>query len=85
LQIGGQFLAKARRNVFTLFDHHHAFEDLPLQRFLAVVKDHKLRFACIHCQVHRFTLFVSDRHFHLWNICCVYRECTGNECRHSGL
>ena len=68
LQVSGHFLAKAWCNVFALFNHHNAFEDLPLQRFLAMVLDDELRFPGINRDSHRFTLFVVNRDFHLRNI-----------------
>ena len=76
LQVSRHFLAKAWRNVFAFFNHHNAFEDLPLQRFLAVVLDDELRFPGVYRDRHRFTLFVVNRDFHLRNI--------GGLCRKSG-
>ena len=44
LQVRGELLSEARRDVFALFHHHHPFQNLPLQRFLAVVLNNKLGF-----------------------------------------
>ena len=76
LQVSGHFLAKAWCNVFALFNHHNAFKNFPLQRFLAVVLDDELRFPGVNRDRHRFTLFVVNRDFHLRNI--------GGLCRKSG-
>ena len=76
LEVSGHFLAKAWCNVFALFNHHNAFKNFPLQRFLAVVLDDELRFPGIHRDGHRLTLFVVNRDFHLRNI--------GGLCRKSG-
>ncbi|NUA50716.1 hypothetical protein HAT94_04061 [Dickeya solani] len=68
-QVGGHFLGKARRDILTLFHHHHPFEDFPLQVFLAGVGDHKLRFARRHGDLHRFTLFIIYCDLNLRNVC----------------
>ncbi len=75
LQVGGHLLAEARRDVFALFHHHHPFEDLPLQRFLAVVLDDELGFTAVDRDGHRLTLFIIDGNFNLRNICGLRGEC----------
>ncbi|MNS84658.1 hypothetical protein D3C72_1184910 [compost metagenome] len=69
LQVSRHFLGKARRDVFTLFHHHHAFEDFPLQRLLAMVLNDKLGFTAVDRDGHRLTLFIVHGDFHLRNIC----------------
>ncbi len=68
LQVSGHLLAKAWRDVFALFDDHHAFKDFPLQRLLAVVQDDELGFTGVHRERHRLALFVVYGDFHLRNI-----------------
>ena len=68
LQVRRQLLRKAWRNVLALFNDHHAFENLPLQRFLTVVLNNELRFPRFHGDVHRLTLFVVNGDFYLRDI-----------------
>ena len=74
LKICGHLLAEARRDILALFHHHHAFQDLPLQRFLAVVLNNKLGFTAVNRDGHRLTLFIVDGDFDLRNICCLSGE-----------
>ena len=60
LQVRGELLSKARRDVFALFHHHHPFQNLPLQRFLAVVLNNKLGFTRVNGHLHRLALLVVD-------------------------
>ena len=50
------------------------FQDLPLQRLLAVVLNNKLGFTAVHREGHRLTLLVVDRHLNLWNIRSLRRR-----------
>ncbi len=75
LQVGSHLLAEARRDVLTLFHHHDPFEDLPLQRFLAVVLDDELGFTAVDRDGHRLTLFIIDGNFNLRNIRGLRGEC----------
>ena len=68
LQVGRQLLRKAGSDILPLFHHHHPFQNLPLQRFLAVVLNDELGFTRLHGDVHRLALFVGDGHFDLRNI-----------------
>ncbi len=74
LKISGHLLAEAWRDILTLFHHHHAFEDLPLQRFLAVVLNNKLGFAAVDGDGHRLALLIVDGDFYLRNICRLSGE-----------
>ncbi|MNS84654.1 hypothetical protein D3C72_1184870 [compost metagenome] len=74
LQVGGHLLAKARGDVFTLFHHHYAFKDFPLQRLLAVVLNDKLSFTAVDHDGHRLTLFVVHGNFYLRHIRRARRE-----------
>ncbi|MNE40463.1 hypothetical protein D3C80_1344860 [compost metagenome] len=85
LQVRGHFLTKTGRDVFTLFHNHHAFEDFPLQRLLAVVLNNKLRFTAVDRDSHRLTLFIVHGHFHLRNISRLSRKRIRKQRCHTNL
>ncbi|MNB99452.1 hypothetical protein D3C75_467310 [compost metagenome] len=68
LQVSGHLLAKARRDILSLFHHHYPFEDLPLQRFLAVVLNDELGFTAVDGDAHRLALFVGNGDVNLRHI-----------------
>ena len=76
LQVGGHLLAEARSDIFALLHHQNTFQDLPLQRLLAVVLNNKLGFTAVHREGHRLTLLVVDGDLNLWNI-----RAPGGKCR----
>ncbi|VGP33199.1 hypothetical protein SB00610_01863 [Klebsiella quasipneumoniae subsp. similipneumoniae] len=82
LQVCGELLGKARRDVFALFHHHHPFQNLPLQRFLAVVLNNKLGFTRVNGDLHRLALFVVDGDFDLRDIRSLSTECRAEQRGH---
>ena len=85
LQVSRHFLAKARRDIFALFHDHHAFENFPLQRFLAVVLNNKLCLTAVDRNGHRLTLLIIHRHLDLWNISSLSGEGRSNKRCHTNL
>ena len=82
LQVRGELLSKARRDVFALFHHHHPFQNLPLQRFLAVVLNNKLGFTRVNGHLHRLALLVVDGDFDLRDIRSLSTECRAEQRGH---